>query len=130
MATIRNFEDLLVWQEAREITKFIYEITRSIPDIDFRRQIQRASVSIMNNIAEGFDRNKIDDTNRSFIYFLDISFGSTGEVRSMSYLANDLQYISDEDSILLRNKCISISNKLYAFIQNLKNNPKPHFGIK
>lgn len=94
-------------------------------DFDFRSQIRRAAVSIMNNIAEGFERNKIDETNKSFIYFLDISYGSSGEVRSMTYLAEDLGYISADEAIDIRMKCMSISNKIYAFIQTLRSTPNP-----
>ncbi len=98
---------------------------KGLNDFDFRSQIQRAAVSIMNNIAEGFDRNKIDESNKSFIYFLDISYGSCGEVRSMTYLAEELGYISMEQSSHLRDLCFSISSKLFALIQALKTNPKP-----
>lgn len=102
MAMIYTYEDLRVWQEARTLTNCIYKLFEQIRDFDFRSQIQRASVSIMNNIAEGFERNKIDDTNKSFIYFLDISYGSCGEVRSMTSLAEDLGYLSTDDALSLR----------------------------
>jgi len=98
---------------------------KSVNDFDFRSQIQRAAVSIMNNIAEGFDRNKIDESNRSFIYFLDISYGSCGEVRSMTYLAEKLGFISKDQALQLRDMSYSISSKLYALIQSLKTTPKP-----
>ena len=125
MAIIYRFEELIVWQESRELAKIIHKMMVNVSDRDFKSQIQRAAVSIMNNIAEGFDRNKIDESNKSFIYFLDISYGSCGEVRSMAYLAEDLGYLSTEQSALIKNNCKSISNKLFAFIQNLKNNAKP-----
>lgn len=125
MATIYNYEDLVVWQESRAIAKAVYQLCSNVKDPDFRSQIQRASVSIMNNIAEGFDRNKIDDTNKSFIYFLDVAYGSCGEVKSMSYLAEDIGFFSPDDAAELRRACYSISSKIYSLIQNLKNNPKP-----
>lgn len=122
---VYHFEELEVWQDSKQLTIEIYKMLSDVHDFDFKSQIQRASVSIMNNIAEGFDRNKNDDTNRSFVYFLNVSYGSCGEVRSMLYLAEELGYIDCEKSIALRNKCIMISNKLYALIQVLQNNSKP-----
>ena len=125
MATVYRYEDLLVWQESRSLSTTIYKKFLNNRDYDFKSQIQRAAVSIMNNIAEGFDRNKIDETNKSFIYFLDIAYGSCGEVNSMTYLAEDLLYLTSDEALDLRKTCYSLSSKLYAFIQTLKNNPKP-----
>jgi len=99
MATVYTYEELIVWQESKHLTLEIYRMFKSVNDFDFRSQIQRAAVSIMNNIAEGFDRNKIDESNRSFIYFLDISYGSCGEVRSMTYLAEELDFISKDQAL-------------------------------
>ncbi len=125
MATVYTYEELKVWQESKCLTLEVYKMFKGLNDFDFRSQIQRAAVSIMNNIAEGFDRNKIDESNKSFIYFLDISYGSCGEVRSMTYLAEELGYISMDQSSHLRDLCFSISSKLFALIQILKTNPKP-----
>jgi len=125
MGMIYRFEDLVVWQEARALCKMVYDLCQDNRDYDYRSQIQRASVSIMNNIAEGFDRNKIDETNKSFIYFLDISYGSCGEVRSMTYIGEDIGILSHEQANDIRIRCASISSKLYALIEMLKANPKP-----
>ena len=89
---IEKFEDIIAWQRARELTLSIYKIFKNNKDFGFRDQIQRASVSIMNNIAEGFER----DTNKEFRHFLFIAKGSCAEVRSMLYLALDLKYINRE----------------------------------
>jgi four helix bundle protein len=85
----RRFEELWVWQQARELVQEIYEDFRSgigSKDFGFRDQIQRAGVSVMNNIAEGLERS----TDVEFARFLDVARGSCGEVRSMYYAAEDL----------------------------------------
>ena len=89
MGFAENFEDLQIWQRSRVLTNAIYNAFEKIRDFEFRSQIQRASVSVMNNIAEGFERR----TKKDFAHFLDLSKGSSGEVRSMLYLAEDRRYI-------------------------------------
>jgi len=81
--SIKNFEEIFGWQKAKELTLEIYGLFKNNRDYGFREQIQRASISIMNNIAEGFDRN----SNADFKRFLFIARGSCGEVRSMAYIA-------------------------------------------
>lgn len=90
--TINRFEDILSWQKSKQLTIEIYRIFSQSRDYSFRDQIQRATVSIMNNIAEGFERKG----NKEFKNFLFIAKGSCGEVRSMLILANELNYISKE----------------------------------
>jgi len=92
MSKAECFEDLRIWKEARQLVKLIYKDFREINDYGFCGQIQRAGVSIMNNIAEGFERRSDAD----FARFLDIAKGSSGEVRSMYYSAEDLNYVSVE----------------------------------
>ena len=92
MGSIREFEDLLAWQKARELTKAIYTITgdgKFARDFGLRDQIQRASVSIMSNIAEGFERG----SNAEFYRFLAMARASCAEVRSQLYIARDIEYI-------------------------------------
>jgi four helix bundle protein len=89
---IEKFEDILAWQKAKILTFKIYSLLKGLKDLAFRDQICRASVSIMNNIAEGFERK----SDKEFIHFLFIAKGSCGEVRSMLYLAIGLNYIDDE----------------------------------
>lgn len=94
MATFKRFEDIAAWQQARALTKRIYEVTKSRSfsrDFGLRDQIQRASTSIMNNIAEGFERN----SNAEFSRFLMIAKGSAGEVRSQLYVALDQNYVAE-----------------------------------
>ena len=83
MTTIKNFEDLMIWQDARVLVGAVYALMKESKDFGFKDQIQRASVSVMNNIAEGFERKSDSEFNR----FLDIAKASCGEVRSMIYLA-------------------------------------------
>ncbi len=92
MNGIGRFEDLIVWQKGKELTLLVYKTFRSNKDFAFRDQIQRASVSIMNNIAEGFERKGA----KEYARFLYIAKGSAGEVRSMLYLAKELGYLSEE----------------------------------
>jgi len=86
MATIQKFEDLECWQEARKETRLIYTYLHDCKDYSFRDQMQRASVSVMNNIAEGFART----TARDRIQFFMIATSSLSEVRSMIYLGGDI----------------------------------------
>lgn len=110
-----KFEDIIAWQKAKELTLAIYQNFKSINDHSFRDQIQRASVSIMNNIAEGYERN----SKKEFKYFLYIAKASAGEVRSMLYLAKELKYISDEKFEKYSNLSIEISKIIYGLIKIL-----------
>ena len=108
---IEKFEDLIAWQKARILTKKIYEITNEgdfARDYGLRDQIRRASVSVMSNIAEGFERfNK-----KEFHYFLNVGKSSCGEVRSQLYICFDVGYISNEKFVELKNDCIELSKIL------------------
>jgi four helix bundle protein len=86
---VRRFEDLWIWQEARQLVRHVYSDIDN-QDLGFKWQIQRAAVSIMNNIAEGFEKS----SDPEFVRYLDIAKGSCGEVRSMYYVAEDLTYVS------------------------------------
>lgn len=87
---IAKFEDIIAWQKAKALTVQIYALFENSKDFGFKDQIQRASVSIMNNIAEGFERK----SNNEFRHFLYIAKGSSGEVRSMRIIANELKKIN------------------------------------
>ena len=116
MATIHRFEDLLVWQKAREFTREIYKALRDCRDYGFCDQIQRAVVSVMSNIAEGFERGG----NQEFLQFLSIAKGSAGEVRSQLYLALDQDYIDHAAFERLRGLAVEVSGKLGGLIAYLK----------
>src|SRR4030066_43172 len=90
---IERFEDIVAWQKAKDLTLTIYKVFKDNKDFGFRDQIQQASVSIMNNISEGFERKG----NKEYARFLYIAKGSAGEVRSMLYLAKDLDYVESEE---------------------------------
>lgn len=87
---IQKFEDLIAWQKAQDLAVNIYSEFSGLKDFRFKDQIQRASVSISNNIAEGFDRSSTKD----FIRFLYMSLSSASEVKSMLYLGKRLDYLS------------------------------------
>ncbi|MEM1116692.1 MAG: four helix bundle protein [Bacteroidota bacterium] len=119
MATFRRFEDIEAWQLGRELTRRVYEVTRCDPfsrDFGLRDQIQRASISITSNIAEGFERQ----SEREFARFLFIAKGSAGEVRSQLYAALDLGYVGRETFDDLYNLATRTSRKLGALIRYLR----------
>jgi four helix bundle protein len=96
MAGVDKFEDLIAWQKARELTRQIYDITDHgifAKDFGLRDQIRRAAVSVMSNIAEGFERGSPPDYHR----FLVIAKGSCAEVRSQLYIAKDIDYLTDDE---------------------------------
>ncbi len=113
---ISKFEDILSWQKSKKLTINIYSIFKETNDFSFKNQIERASVSIMNNIAEGFERK----SNKEFVYFLYVAKGSCAEVRSMLYLAKDLGKISDNQFLELYNTSIEISKLLSGLIKSRK----------
>lgn len=114
---IVRFEDILAWQKARDLAKSCYSLSQDVRDYSFRDQFQRASVSIMNNIAEGYERQSTKD----FQKFLFIARGSCGEVRSMLYLGSDLGYISKSDFDDLHGRALEISRMLYGLVKKLDN---------
>jgi len=115
MTTIEKFEDIIAWQKAKELTISIYHTFKDNRDFSFRDQIQRASVSIMNNIAEGFERGSDADFKR----FLYIAKGSCGEVRSMLYIAQELKYLEDTSFDSLHGSAVEISKTISGFIKSL-----------
>lgn len=120
MATWSRFEDLPIWQEARILAKDIYRLTSTEPfskDYRFCGQIRAAAGSIMDNIAEGFEK----ENNKEFIQFLYIAKGSCGEVRSQLHRARDVEFISDEEYKEYIDRSINLNTSIYNFIKYLKN---------
>ncbi len=119
MAKINSFEDIKAWQKARELNKEIYKVSNSgsfSKDFGFKDQIRRASVSILSNIAEGFER----DGSKEFKQFLSIAKGSAGEVRAQLYVCLDLEYITKEEFEKLNSLVIETSKMISGFINYLK----------
>ena len=116
---IERFEDLEIWKDSRELSQYIYKLTSKKPfhnDFRFRDQIRASSGSIMDNIAEGFDRGG----NKEFVQFLFIAKGSTGELRSQTYRAYDVGYIPKDEYDDLLDRTDKISRKISNLIQHIK----------
>jgi four helix bundle protein len=113
---IRNFEEIIAWQKAQNLAVEIYRDFGTLDDRGFRNQITRATISISNNIAEGFDRSSDADFKR----FLSISKGSANEVKSMLHLAGRLGYITNEKRDAYFEKIIEIRKILSGLIKSLK----------
>lgn len=128
MATITKFEDLEIWQLARELAKEIHTVYIQSElfskDYKLRDQINGSSGSVMDNIAEGFERSGRNE----FINFLTIAKGSAGEIQSQLYRALDRKYISKEKFDDLYEKAAQIGKKSGAFINYL--NKSEHKGNK
>lgn len=115
----KSFEELPVWQKARELVKAVYGLTRKAEfsrDFSLVDQIRRASASIMSNIAEGFERG----SNTEFIQYLYIAKGSAGETRTQLYIAMDQGYISKEEFRSASTLSREVSGQISGFIDYLK----------
>lgn len=115
----KSFEEMEVWNKARELVNFVYNITKNKEfsrDFGLIDQIRRASVSVMSNIAEGFERG----SNTEFLQYLFIAKGSAGEVRTQLYIALDQGYINQEAFEKGKSLCVKISGQLAGLIQYLK----------
>jgi four helix bundle protein len=114
-----RFEDLKIWQIAREQAGAIYGAiagSAGARDFGFRDQVQRAAVSVMNNIAEGFEYRSDAD----FARFLDHAKGSNAEVRSMLYLAEDLEYLTAAEATPLRDQSVSLGRGIGSLLAYLR----------
>lgn len=119
MSKLGKFEDLTIFQMARNLCKDVYAITKQSEfkkDTRFVQQIHAAAGSIMDNIAEGFER----DGNKEFVNFLYIAKGSCGEVRSQLIRATDVGFIDKETATRLYNDCLDLSKTISKFITSLK----------
>ena len=119
MASVKDFEELAIFQTARDLSKKIYPVTQRKEfkyDTRFVQQIRAAAGSIMDNIAEGFERGG----NKEFLNFLYIAKGSCGEVRSQLIRANDVGYLSLEEYNELYTECRKLSAGIMNFIKEIK----------
>ncbi len=123
MPGIEKFEDIAAWQGARELVRAIYRITAQgafARDYGLRDQARRAGVSIMSNIAEGFERGG----DREFRHFLVIAKASAGEVRSLLYVALDLAYVDEPTYRSLNDQVMRVSRQIAGFIRYLGAEPQ------
>jgi four helix bundle protein len=119
MNKIERFEDIIAWQRARELTREVYRCAKAgafAKDFGLRDQIQRASVSAMANIAEGFDRGG----DKEFVQFLSNSKGSCGEVKSHLYVALDQRYFPQQEFDSLYSRVDEVSRLVGGFMSYLK----------
>lgn len=125
MATITRFEDIEAWKTARELTRLVYAITEQgkfSRDFGLKNQIQRASVSVMSNIAEGFESR----TQPQFLDYLGRAKASAGEVRCQLYVAIDLQYITLEEFNQVFDLADKSARQLARFMNYLETHPQSH----
>ncbi|MBN2389410.1 MAG: four helix bundle protein [Anaerolineae bacterium] len=122
MAKIERFEEILSWQSGRELCNLVYTLTKNEAfsrDFGLRDQIRRAAVSVISNIAEGFE----SQNNRTFVRYLYIAKASSGEVRAQAYIALDQSYISQEEFDQLYALSTQTSRRIAGFIIYLEQYP-------
>jgi four helix bundle protein len=123
MPTITRFEEIEAWKTARELTRMIYAFTEHgqfSKDFGLRNQIQRAAVSVMSNIAEGFESR----TQAQFLYYLGRSKASAGEVRCQLYIAIDLKYLTQEQFNKVFDLADKSSRQIARFMDYLETHPQ------
>ena len=120
MASIKNFEELEVWKLSMEMCTEVYRLTNTelfSKDFGLKYQIRRCAVSVPSNISEGYER----DAKKQFLYFLAISKGSCGELRTQLRIAYNLTYINENDFNILNEVALKTSKQLSGFIKYLNN---------
>jgi four helix bundle protein len=116
MGRPNQFENLIAWQNARRLAKLIYGQFGTSKDYGFRDQVCRAAVSVMSNVAEGFERQ----SDKEFARFLIIAKGSCGEVRSLIILAKDLNYLGEKEYLAIETMCIETSKLIAGLIKSVR----------
>jgi four helix bundle protein len=119
MGGAKTFEDLEVWRKSRTLAANVYSLSNKelfVKDFGLKDQMRRASVSILSNIAEGFERK----SNKEFLYFLNVAKASAGELRAQTYLTLDLKYLTKNEFELILNDIIEISKMLYGLMKHLE----------
>ena len=120
MGKIQNFEELEVWKLSMELCTEVYKLTNTdlfSKDFGLKDQIRRSAISVPSNISEGYERTG----KNQFLYFLAISKGSCGELRTQLRIAFNLEYITKNEFEYLNDKCLSTSKQLSGFIKYLQN---------
>lgn len=118
MASVKRFEDLECWQEARNLVRQVYDLTKKknfSADFELKSQLRRSAVSTMANIAEGFHRN----SNKDFMKFLDYSRSSIAETLSHCYVALDQEYIAEPDIGIVKQQADIVWRKVNSLISYL-----------
>jgi four helix bundle protein len=129
MATILKFEDIIAWQKALELSDIIYSHSNKekfSKDFGLRDQMRRASISVVSNIAEGFER----EGNNQFIFFLLVAKASAGELRAQLYIARNQNYISMNEFEIINQKVIEVSKTISGFISYLRTQKKNDLDAK
>ncbi len=116
MKTNYQFEDLHVWQKSKKLTVLIFQLFNGKIELTYRNQIRRAAISVMNNIAEGYERNE----SNQYHYFLSVAKGSCGEVRSMLSLAETLEYAERHAILEIKQLSQEIAKILNTMIKKVK----------
>lgn len=119
MSAIKRFEDLEAWKIAREVTKEVYRVSNADKlnrDFALRDQIRRAAISVLSNIAEGFER----DGDKEFVQFLSVAKGSAGEVRAQLYIAFDQNYFTETEFKVIYDKVTENSRLISGLIRYLQ----------
>ena len=120
--TVKNFEDLKIWQTAKQLTKQVYSVANAEKfhrDFSLVDQTRRAAVSVMANIAEGFER----ENNKEFIRYLYIAKGSCGELRSHIWIAEELTFLTARKGSMLRSEAAGLSIMIAKLIRYLRTSP-------
>jgi four helix bundle protein len=120
--TVKNFEDLKIWQTAKQLTKQVYTVTsleKYHRDYSLVDQTRRAAVSVMANIAEGFER----ENNKEFIQYRYIAKGSCGELRSHVWIAEELSFLTAQEGTALRSEAAGLSVMIAKLLSYLKTSP-------
>ena len=116
MSFAERFEDLEIWRESRRLNRLLYAAIESCRDFSFRDQMRRAALSVMNNISEGFERR----TDKDFAHFLDLAKGSSGEIRSMTYAAEDVGLLKSIEANQMRIDYETLSKRMATFQKHLR----------
>lgn len=119
MGNYKGFEDLDIWKEGIDFSVEVYKVFKECKDFGLKDQIQRASVSIPSNIAEGYERQ----TDKELIQFLYIAKGSCGEVRTQLIIAQKTRIIDENNSTILIQQSKILSSKILNFIKYIKSRP-------
>lgn len=116
MSKVKTFEDLRIWQQAMGLSVDIYKFSKTMTDSYSKNQLNRAALSISNNIAEGFER----DSKKTFLYFLKVAKGSCGEVRNMLHFLRDTEQINEQEFTVFYERSISVSKQINGLISYLQ----------